>query len=149
MSDQPQPNPERYLPQPYQPQPYQQPPFPPAGQAPYPPAGQVPYPPSYQYPHLPQPYPQPTVIVMPKSRLLTAVLASFFGHLGVHNFYLGYTGTAVAQLVLGIVGWLTSFIIVGFFILVPLWIWVIVELILFLVAKEGRYSRSANGVPLN
>jgi TM2 domain-containing membrane protein YozV len=141
MSEQPQPNQERYLPQPYQPQPYQQPPFPPSGQPPFPP--------SYQHPYAPQPYAQPTVIVMPKSRFVAAVLAFFFGCFGVHNFYLGYTGTAVAQLVLGIFGSLTAFLFIGIFILVPLWIWAIVELILFLVAKDGRYSRSANGVPLN
>ena len=29
----------------------------------------------------------------------------FLGWLGVHNFYLGYTGKAIGQLLLGIVGW--------------------------------------------
>ncbi len=37
-----------------------------------------------------------------KSKLAAGLLGIFLGGLGVHNFYLGYTGKAVAQLVLGI-----------------------------------------------
>ena len=39
-----------------------------------------------------------------KSKLVAGLLAIFLGTFGVHNFYLGYTGKAVTQLVLSIVG---------------------------------------------
>jgi len=36
----------------------------------------------------------------PKSRIAAGVLGLFLGAFGVHNFYLGYTGKAIAQLLL-------------------------------------------------
>lgn len=38
-----------------------------------------------------------------KSKMAAGLLGIFLGGLGIHNFYLGYTGKAVAQLILGIV----------------------------------------------
>ena len=38
-----------------------------------------------------------------KSKMVAGLLGIFLGGLGIHNFYLGYTGKAVAQLILGIV----------------------------------------------
>ena len=38
-----------------------------------------------------------------KSKLVAGLLAIFLGTFGVHNFYLGYTGKAVTQLVLSII----------------------------------------------
>lgn len=38
--------------------------------------------------------------VSPKSRACAAVLAWFLGYFGIHNFYLGKTGSGVTQLVL-------------------------------------------------
>ena len=46
----------------------------------------------------------PNVTVTPKSKLAAGLLAIFLGYFGVHNFYLGYTGKAVAQLLLGTLG---------------------------------------------
>jgi TM2 domain-containing membrane protein YozV len=43
-----------------------------------------------------------------KSKMAAGLLGIFLGCWGVHNFYLGYTGKAVGQLVLSIVGILTS-----------------------------------------
>ena len=36
----------------------------------------------------------------PKSKMAAGLLGIFLGSLGVHNFYLGYTGKAVAQLLI-------------------------------------------------
>jgi len=36
--------------------------------------------------------------ISPKSRTIAAVLAFFFGVLGVHRFYVGKVGTGVAQI---------------------------------------------------
>lgn len=40
-----------------------------------------------------------------KSKLVAGLLGIFLGTFGVHNFYLGYTGKAITQLVLTIVGY--------------------------------------------
>ena len=44
----------------------------------------------------------PQTEVGEKSRIAAGLLGIFLGVFGVHNFYLGFTGKAVAQLVLGI-----------------------------------------------
>ncbi|CCY71409.1 putative membrane protein [Clostridium sp. CAG:921] len=48
-----------------------------------------------------------------KSKLAAGLFGIFLGGLGVHNFYLGYTGKAVAQLLLsllscGLLSWVSS-----------------------------------------
>ena len=65
-----------------------------------------------------------------KSWIAALLLCLFLGHCGAHNFYVGKTGQGVAQLLLNIFGWLTCIIIVGFFLLIPLWIWVLVDFIM-------------------
>ena len=40
-----------------------------------------------------------------KSKIAAGILGILLGSLGVHNFYLGYTGKAVGQLLLTLVGW--------------------------------------------
>ena len=40
-----------------------------------------------------------------KSKVAPGILGILLGSLGVHNFYLGYTGKAVGQLLLTLVGW--------------------------------------------
>ena len=42
----------------------------------------------------------PPVGTAPKSKLCAGLLAIFLGSLGIHNFYLGYTGKAIAELLL-------------------------------------------------
>lgn len=56
-----------------------------------------------------------------KSKLAAGLLAILLGHLGIHNFYLGYTKTGVIQLLITV---LLSWTGIG-----PLavWIWAIVE----------------------
>lgn len=59
----------------------------------------------------------------------TAYLLWFFtGGFGGHRFYLGRTGSAVAQLCLTIFGILTAVLIVGFFLLAAVGIWLLVDL---------------------
>ncbi|MCP3730100.1 TM2 domain-containing protein [Sphingomonas sp. MG17] len=62
-----------------------------------------------------------------KSAGIAYVLWFFLGWLGGHRFYLGRTGTAVAQLLLSIVGWLTLVFIVGIFMLAGVGIWLLVD----------------------
>lgn len=77
-----------------------------------------------------------------KSKLAAGLFGIFLGSFGVHNFYLGYTGKAVTQLVLSIVGILLSCIVVGVFILIGVGIWGLVEGIMILT---GTISTDANG----
>ena len=69
----------------------------------------------------------------------------FLGCWGVHNFYLGYTGKAVAQLVLSIVGIITSCLYIGVFLILAAEIWGLIEGIMIL---SGSINTDADGVPL-
>lgn len=62
-----------------------------------------------------------------KSAGIAYALWFFTGYLGGHRFYLGKTGTAVAQLILFILGILTSLLFVGFILLAAVGIWVLVD----------------------
>lgn len=67
-----------------------------------------------------------------KSKMTAGLLGIFLGGLGVHNFYLGYTGKAIAQIVL-------SFCFgIGY-------IWGLIEGIMILT---GSINKDAKGIPL-
>lgn len=66
--------------------------------------------PYQQVPPQGNPYqPQPPFQIPPgyqqKSKIAAGLLGILLGCFGVHNFYLGYTGKAVAQLLLTLIGW--------------------------------------------
>lgn len=71
-----------------------------------------------------------------KSKIAAGLLGIFLGALGVHNFYLGYTGKGVAQLLLtiftcGYLGFIS-------------WIWGLIEGIMILtggIATDGQGNR--------
>ena len=78
-----------------------------------------------------------------KSKVAAGILALFLGTLGIHNFYLGYTGKGLIQLL----GTLLSCGILA----LPIFIWSFVEGILILVARPGEapWGVDASGVPLS
>ena len=78
-----------------------------------------------------------------KSRVAAGVLALLLGAFGIHNFYLGYTGKALFQLL----GTLLSCGILA----LPIAIWAFIEGILILVARPGEapWGVDASGVPLS
>lgn len=153
--------------QPYNPNPYasQQPaqPFygqPTYGQADYTQSAQPPYyqqqaqsryeQPSYNQPpiYAQQTYyqaaqQQPGYGYAQKSKIVAGLLGLFLGGLGVHNFYLGYTGKAVAQLLLTLIGWI---ILIG-----PIisGIWALIESVLILCSSYGsNWHRDGRGQEL-
>lgn len=78
---------------------------------------------------------------MTEKRILPAFLLAFFlGAFGAHNFYLGQKGKAIAQLVLSIVGILTSIIGIGIFLCLATGIWAFVEMIMIAcgAGKDGE-----------
>lgn len=73
-------------------------------------------------------------MMRPKSRVIAGVLALIVGSFGIHNFYLGYTNKAVAQLILA---FLSCGLVSG--------IWAFVEAILIFA---GTINTDANGIYL-
>lgn len=78
----------------------------------------------------------------------TAYLLWFFlGGVGGHRFYLGSTGPAVGQLILFVLGWTTIWFFIGFFFLVPLGIWLLVDV--FMISDMVRNHNQALATQLN
>ncbi|MBO4897616.1 MAG: TM2 domain-containing protein [Clostridia bacterium] len=67
-----------------------------------------------------------------KSKMTAGLLGIFLGGLGIHNFYLGYTGKAIAQIALSFCFGIGA-------------IWGLIEGIMILT---GSINTDANGVPL-
>ena len=65
-----------------------------------------------------------------KSAGVAYLLWFFLGYLGIHRFYLKRTLTGVIQLALNILGWCTIFFVIGLIFLIPLGIWLLVDLFL-------------------
>ncbi len=70
---------------------------------------------------------------VPKSRLAYILLAFFLGGLGIHNFYAGYTGKGIAQLLLVL---LTGWLVIP---AIAVLIWILVEIC--------TVTKDAKGVP--
>ena len=66
-----------------------------------------------------------------KSRISYILLGIFLGCLGIHNFYAGYVGRAVAQLLITL---FTGWLIIPWF---AVWIWCIVEVCTVRVDARG------------
>ena len=77
-----------------------------------------------------------------KSKIAAGLLGIFLGCFGVHNFYLGYTGKAVAQLLLTIFGWILAIFVIGIFMCAAAGIWSLIEAIMILA---GSINKDANG----
>lgn len=73
----------------------------------------------------------------PKSKIAAGLLGIFFGSFGVHNFYLGYTGKAIAQLLMTVLSCGILSFVSG--------IWSLVEGIMILT---GSINVDAKGNPL-
>jgi TM2 domain-containing membrane protein YozV len=75
---------------------------------------------------------QPVPVGEQKSKLAAGLLGIFLGGLGIHNFYLGYIGKAIAQIILSFCFGAGA-------------IWGFVEGILILT---GNINKDAKGIPL-
>ncbi|MCI8501489.1 MAG: TM2 domain-containing protein [Oscillospiraceae bacterium] len=75
----------------------------------------------------------------PKSKTAAGVLGILLGAFGAHNFYLGYTGKAVAQLLITVLSCFTLSVVSE--------IWGLVEGIMILTGS-ANFTTDAKGVPL-
>lgn len=66
---------------------------------------------------------QPVVVGASKSRVSFILLGLFLGGLGIHNFYAGYSGKGIAQLLLNLFLFWTIIVPIG------VGIWVLIEVI--------------------
>ncbi len=77
-----------------------------------------------------------------KSIMLAYILWIFLAYFGAHRFYTKNIGSAIAQLLLTITGWILLFVGgIGFIILLPLSIWLLVDAFLI-----PRWIRSHNNL---
>ena len=91
-----------------------------------------------QYQQQPQYNAAPNVSSSQKSKIAAGLLGIFLGSFGVHNFYLGYTGKAIAQLLISVLSCFTLSAVSA--------IWGLVEGILILT---GSINTDADGKPLS
>ncbi|MEM7453422.1 MAG: NINE protein [Planctomycetota bacterium] len=68
-----------------------------------------------------------------KSKIAAGLLAIFIGQFGVHNFYLGYTNLGIVQVVLTVIGYATSCMGIGVFLVFGVAVWAFVEGIMCLM----------------
>jgi len=66
----------------------------------------------------------------PKIRIAYILLGIFLGGLGIHNFYAGYTGRGVAQLLTTLLTCGVGFVIT--------WVWSLVEICIVTVDADGN-----------
>lgn len=100
-------------------------------------------------------YQQPLHEVDPyaKSKLAAGLFGIFLGAFGVHNFYLGHIGKAVAQLLITLLSFVMFLPFLALGLPLPLLIvspiWALVEAVLILTAAPGtKWAYDANGRPL-
>src|SRR5690606_22800799 len=74
-------------------------------------------------------------------KILAGVLAIILGHIGIHKFVLGYNNEGIILLILGLVGYVTACLIIGYFILLVTGIIGLVEGIIYLTqTDEALYN---------
>tara|TARA_B110000238_G_C15746277_1_gene277261 strand:+ start:35 stop:427 length:393 start_codon:yes stop_codon:yes gene_type:complete len=62
----------------------------------------------------------------PGVKLVAIILAIFSPIIGISTIVIGRVGLGILQIVLCIIGYILTLVIVGWFLLIPLWIWALV-----------------------
>ncbi|UOQ46626.1 TM2 domain-containing protein [Gracilibacillus caseinilyticus] len=77
--------------------------------------------------------------MMERNIALAYILWFFLGQIGIHRFYTGRIASGITQLLLGIIGWGTTWLFIGWIPLVFLWIWLFIDI--FLIPGMCRRPR--------
>lgn len=75
-----------------------------------------------------------------KSKVTAGVLGILLGGLGVHKFYLGYTGPGFAMLGIALLGAITAILVIGFFIAFAIGIIGLIEGIIYLTKSDEEFE---------
>ena len=76
-----------------------------------------------------------------KSKVAAGLLAILLGGLGIHKFYLGYTGPGLVNLLVNTIGWLVTIFLLG----IPniaLWIIALIEGIIYLTKSDEEFEQT-------
>ena len=85
---------------------------------------------------------RPVMTVAMKETGLAYVLWFFLGNFGVHKFYMGKSGVGIVYVVLGVLGWMTVWLLgLGLLFLLPLWVMLIIDL--FTMSSQVRKVNEA------
>lgn len=82
-------------------------------------------------------------VVGGKSAVIAYVLWFFLGQLGIHKFYLAQPIQGIFYLLLGLTGWATVGILIGWIFLIPLWILLFIDLFVIPVRVAVLNARLA------
>jgi TM2 domain-containing membrane protein YozV len=88
-----------------------------------------------------QPVIAPVGQVAQKSKVVAGLLALFLGHLGIHKFYLGYTGAGVTLLVTTLISGVLTFAVIGFLGLFVVGVICLVECFTYLTKSDKDFAR--------
>ena len=72
-------------------------------------------------------------------KILAGVLAIVLGHIGIHKFVLGYNNEGIVLLILGLIGYVTACIFIGYFILLATTVIGLVEGIIYLTKTDEYF----------
>ncbi len=72
-------------------------------------------------------------------KILAGVLAIILGHIGIHKFVLGYTTEGILLLVLGLTGYITTCMFIGYYMLLIAFIIGLVEGIIYLTHTDNDF----------
>ncbi|WP_310618614.1 TM2 domain-containing protein [Flexibacterium corallicola] len=74
-----------------------------------------------------------------KSAIIGFVLWFFLGMLGIHRIYMGKITSGIAMAAMTVIGGITAIFLIGYFILVAVWVWWIIDLVLMAInASKGQ-----------
>ena len=73
-------------------------------------------------------------------KLATALFCFFLGGLGIHRFYLGRTGSAIALLLISLISWPLMFIGVGAFTGFIVFVWVVIDFIRIILTPSAEFN---------
>lgn len=112
--------------------------------------GPMPYAPHRPHPAAPASAPQ-TIVLMQQPQKTVGVaylFAILLGEFGAHRFYLGRPVSAIVMMLLWLTGIATTWLVVGFFLLLPAFIWWVVDLCILpgMVREANRRAGSQQGM---